>query len=319
MKVLVTGGGGYVGRALCRRLLREHDLTVVDNLRFGPGRLDRPDLEGLRLVELDLRDADALAQAVEEIAPEVVIHLAAIHYIPECEQDPELAFSTNVTGTVNLLSVCPPGCRFVFISSAAVYQPSSAPHRETDPTVVQPVDLYGLTKLHGEGYTRYFAGERKFSAAIVRLFNVVGPGETNPHLVPEIVAQIRAGRRTIELGNMTPERDFVHVEDVAEGLDALGTSLDVDPGHAEVFNLGSGKAFSVDTVVKLIAEVSGEPITFKVDPARVRAVDRPCLCADNSKLRAATGWQPARSLRDALADLWADEELPPALVERYAF
>ncbi len=318
MRVLVTGGSGYVGRALCRRLLPEHELHVLDSFRFGRERLAAAEEGGAHVHPCDLGDAAGIAACLERVAPEAIVHLAAVHYIPECEDDPKRALATNVTGTVNLLAACPPGCRVIFMSSAAVYEPSDRAHRETDATLKQPVDMYGLTKLHGESYTRYFARQRDFSAVIVRLFNVVGPGETNPHLVPEIVAQALSGTRTLSLGNTKPKRDFIHVEDVAEGLERLLTAPDVAAGGAEVVNLGTGRAHSVEELVAMLATIAGSEIAIETDPARVRAVDRPNLCADTAHLQSVLGWKPERLLIDAVRDLWETRDLPAALLERYA-
>ena len=128
---------------------------------------------------------------------------------------------TNVHGTVNLLCAAPPGTRFVFASSGAVYKPDDKPHVEDDATL-GPSDVYGYTKLHGEHYVKYFAAQRVSRAVVVRLFNVVGPGETNPHLLPEIIAQLKAGRTTLRLGNMSPKRDYIHVRDAASRLRRRG-------------------------------------------------------------------------------------------------
>src|SRR5690606_36433472 len=155
-----------------------------------------------------------IAALAQDFTPDAIIHLAAVHYIPECEQSPDLAVRTNVTGTVNTLLAAPPGCRFVYASSGAVYRPDPHPHSEAA-AAVAPTDIYGFTKLHGEQYVRYLAHRREFAAVIVRLFNVVGPGETNPHLLPEILAQLKAGRSTVRLGNLSPRRDYIHVEDAA--------------------------------------------------------------------------------------------------------
>lgn len=112
---------------------------------------------------------------------------------------------------------CPPGARFVFASSGAVYRPSETALVE-DRSVVEPVDVYGLTKANAEAYVRRLAHQRGLAAVVVRLFNVIGPGETNPHVLPEIVAQLRAGCTVLRLGNVTAKRDFIHVADAAGGV-----------------------------------------------------------------------------------------------------
>ena len=107
MRILVTGGNGYVGRELCRSLYQDHEVYVIDNLRYGSLRLNGTDLAHLQLQQIDLSDATIVRDYVKSVDPDAIIHLAAVHYIPECETNPALAVQTNVNGTVNLLDACP--------------------------------------------------------------------------------------------------------------------------------------------------------------------------------------------------------------------
>jgi UDP-glucose 4-epimerase len=194
----------------------------------------------------------------------------------------------------------------VFTSSAAVYKPLETAHNE-DASAVGPVDVYGYTKLHGEDFVRHFARDRGFNAAIVRLFNVIGPGETNPHVLPEIIRQLKAGTRKLSLGNVHPKRDYIHVADVSSGFIRIATTAVPDP--VTVVNLGSGASFSVEELVNRLGGIIGEPIKIEVDPARVRAVDRPNLLSDNGRLRELYNWQTEHPLDAALEGTWNDPAL----------
>jgi UDP-glucose 4-epimerase len=315
MKILITGGNGYVGRELCRQLFERHDVYVLDTLRYGCNRFSGQDLGRIRLFQADITDPAAVADVVSSVRPDALIHLAAIHYIPECENDPALAVRTNVLGTVNALMACPEGTRFVYASSGAVYKPDDHPHSEEN-AVVLPTDIYGLTKLHGENYVRYLAKIRQLSAVIVRLFNVVGPGETNPHLLPEIVAQLKAGRTSIRLGNLWPKRDYIHVKDAASGF-AAAVNGAVRPTETVVVNLGSSQPYSVEEVVKKLRRISGCEFSLWEDPSRVRPVDRPFLAADTSRIQQLFGWRVRYTIDDALADLWREPDLAESLTARY--
>ena len=316
MRFLVTGGNGYVGRALCRQLSGKHEVTVLDSLRYGPWRIDPQVAARLDLQTGDIRDPAFVSDLIRRVSPDVVVHLAAIHFIPECEQNPPLAISTNVDGTLNLLVNCPSGTRFVMASSGAVYLPSERAHDEED-SAIGPTDIYGMTKLHSEHYARYLAAQRDLEVVIVRLFNVVGPGETNPHVLPEIVAQLKGGCEVLSLGNTTPKRDFIHVEDAAAGFAAVSTNGDLKSGMAEVVNLGTGEQYSVDELLEMLAEIAGLDFQISQDRARLRKSDRPFLCADISRILRLFGWSPRRTLADAVRDIWAEPDIPEALFERY--
>src|SRR5215469_222671 len=304
MRILVTGGAGYVGRALTARLLRELgvELHVLDNLASGEQRLRALDLTRLTVHRVDLRDAGAVGALMRALAPSVVFHLAAVHYIPACEAAPGDAVSINVSGTVNLLHSAIERPKFVFASTAAVYGPSERPHVENSDGI-GPVDVYGLTKLQAERYLEYFHALGKIDAVIVRLFNVIGPGETNPHLVPAIIRQISRGERKVRLGNLFPKRDYIHVEDAAEGFVRLARVAD-KPAAPLVSNLGTGQMFSVREIVDRIAAAAGVQLEIEPDPARMRTNDRPLLCASTQRLQALTGWLPGTSVSDSLRATW---------------
>src|SRR5262249_52980075 len=144
-RILLSGGNGYVGRWLARMLSEEHTLCIVDSLRYGDWRFNARDRARLQLAPIDIRGSAPVAHLMAEFAPDTIIHLAALHYIPECESNPALAVSTNVAGTTNLLHWAPPGSRFVFASSGAVYKPDAMPHCELS-SEIGPTDIYGLTK-----------------------------------------------------------------------------------------------------------------------------------------------------------------------------
>src|SRR5262249_2658416 len=131
-KILVTGGNGFVGREVVRQLYDAHDVMVLDNLRSGPLRFRADEKTKYQFSQTDISDASAVRAVMSGFAPDTIIHLAAIHYIPECEQDPALAVRTNVDGTVNLLINAPERAQFVFASSGAIYGLDDKPQKETD-------------------------------------------------------------------------------------------------------------------------------------------------------------------------------------------
>lgn len=286
-KVLVTGGGGFIGSAIVDVLLGgRHEVHVVDNLSLG-----RNHWEGLQRAPqfhvADVLDLERLAQLFERIGPEMVLHLAAHHYIPFCEANPHEAYRLNVQGTLNVLELCRRHAvrRFFFASTGDVYPPSFAPHKEVD--TVCPIYTYGLTKLLGEQICAdYFKKHMTQSAALIgRIFNAAGPRETNPHLIPEVVKQIVAGKKTIEVGNLWPRRDFVDVRSMAEVI----VALTVKATGVEVVNIGSGIAQDIGEVLGTLTSVVPDRIEVISSPARQRPNDRAYLCPDVGRLTRMNG------------------------------
>jgi UDP-glucose 4-epimerase len=299
-RVLVTGGAGFIGHHLVRSLLAAGaDVLVLDDFSFGR----RSHLEGLpreqhcRLWETDIRDATAF-DAVPEFTPEVVFHLAAVHFIPYCNAHPKETLGINVLGTDRLLRALRdlPIRTLVFTSSAAVY--GFADHRLAENDELQPVDVYGRSKWLGEELVQRFSEDRPDVRTIsARLFNVYGLGETNAHLLPDLFAALRHGRE-IALGNTWPERDYVYVNDVVRALIHLAQG----PAACEVFNVSTGVGNTVLDVVQTIEALSGQPITVRHDPKRVRAQDGH-LVSSNGRILRQTGWRPAYDLKRGLYDL----------------
>ena len=313
MRIVVTGANGFVGLQTVRTLVGQgHAVLALDNLRYGSWRFRDEERSQFQISETDLRDRTATEKVISEFKPEAIIHLAAIHFIPECERLADEAVAINVQGTVNLLTACPADCRFVFASTAAVYAPNNDAHQITDP--IGPMDVYGFTKLSGEHFVTYYSGQRGFPAVVVRLFNVVGPGETNPHILPEILKQLKRGERTLKLGNTSPKRDYIYVSDVADGFIAAATQpMPAQTAGVPVVNLGSGKSYSVDELVGFVSEIIGEPIEIAVDPARVRKSDRPHLLADTTELRTYFGWSGKTDIKSALRETWRNPEMLSSL------
>ncbi len=302
--MLVTGAAGFIGSTLCHRLISAgHQVIGYDNLSRG-SRNYLP--EGVRLIEGDIRDSGRVEATVRSSRPDRVIHLAAMHYIPDCIAHPQETMDVNVEGTRRVLN----GCRgssvqsFVFASTGAVYAPTDRPCVE-DATPLQPLEVYGESKLAGERLVAAFHGETGIPAATLRLFNAIGRNETNPHVVPHIFESLRASD-VIQLGNMAPRRDYIDTRDVADAVIAVAGR-----DGLRVYNVGTGVSASVEDIVESLRRILGRPIQVVQEPSRLRPTERMLLEADIGKIRRETSWTPRIALEETLRDLVAAYGLSP--------
>jgi len=289
MKIIVTGGGGFIGSHVVDYLMSlGHAVVVVDNFFSGrdhwQGQNVRPEI-----AEADILHRESLSAIFSDHKPAAVFHLAAHHYIPFCDSNPAAAYDLNVGGTLNVLyeaSKC--GVERVFFASTAdVYAPSPRPHMEDD--AIGPFTVYGRTKLIGETICRgTIDWGWRTNLLIGRIFNAVGTRETNPHLVPEIIAQVAEGATELRLGNLFPTRDFV---DLATQARAIVDATFANQG-IETVNIGSGAAIRVGQMIDMILSEAERHIKVVVDPAKVRAAERTNLCGATNRLKKLIGYAP---------------------------
>jgi UDP-glucose 4-epimerase len=297
-RVLVTGGCGFVGSRLVRKLLeRGDDVSVVDDLGLGGPENLGDARESVEIAQIDIRDADATARAFRQLRPHHVIHLAAIHFIPACDRDPKRCVDVNVGGTQSVLEACAgvPVASIALASTAAVYAPADTAHHEG--SALGPTDIYGLSKLFSEQLGELFSRRTGIPTGVARLFNVFGPGETNPHLIPAVIVQSGEGAQ-LRLGNLTTKRDYVFVDDVAEALAALPAAA--ERAGSITCNIGTGTERDGQQIVAAIGELMGRPLEIAVDPGRMRASDRPHLLSDSSRAAELLGWHSTTDLAAGL-------------------
>lgn len=301
--ILVTGAGGFIGAILVNALVRQGcEVVAVDRDQHSLERISR-DLRGdlLRLVCTDISDSADIVEVAKQPGIAAIVHLAAMHIIPHCEAEPRSTVDVNIGGLCNVLAAADQAqLDFVlFASTADVYAPAPRPLAEDDPTSAWSV--YGASKLLGERLVAQWAAQRASrQATSVRIFNVYGPGDGNPHVIPDLIEGLRRGG-TISAGNVEAKRDFIHVEDVA----ALLCRILETPAPPATINAGTGVATSVAEILDTLQAIIGRPLPWRCDPAKLRTSDRMHLQADTARMHALFPGLAPRSLHTGLRDLLA--------------
>ena len=316
MKVLVTGGAGYIGSVLVDRLITEgHQVNVIDDLSNGFVENIHRDAV---FIEGSILDNNNLNEALDGV--EAVFHLAAKIRVEEGESKPDLYKNVNVAGTLNLLKVCKEKGikKFVFASTAAVYgDPEDYP--VTEKSKESPVNVYGQTKLEIDKYLAKNAASLEISTISFRFFNVGGAlkksdhkwlrikHEGATHLIPSILHSSEAKPLLINgndwpTSDGTPVRDFVHVTDLVNALVKSLAHLD-KPGNT-IINIGTATGSTVLEVVAAAESALGRKINYKF--AERRAGDSFALVTSNQAAKEILGWVPIKSLSDILKDANAE-------------
>jgi UDP-glucose 4-epimerase len=306
-RVLVTGGAGFIGRALVSICLANGcQVGIYDNLAVGSLANLAPFRKDVTFVQGDICDETMLHRTFETLRPQRVFHLAALHFIPYCNAHPQEVLDVNVAGTFAVTSACTRHSvrTLVFASSGALYASETHPLNEAR-DLPAPVDVYGLSKLLGEQICSYAAATAGLQCRVARLFNTYGPHETNAHVVPDILEQLHRGD-VLELGNIEPKRDYVFVQDTAAALYALSQ---IEITGTDTFNVGTGQEYSVRELIEAIAQITGRHLVVQPSSARMRRVDKMHQIADIRKLREHTGFATQFSLLQGLTQLLASEGL----------
>lgn len=323
--ILITGGAGYIGSHTVLKLLAQgHQVTVYDNLHNSQvkaiERLETLSGKTVEFVQGDIRDRAALRTVLARTRFEAVIHFAGLKAVGESQANPLLYYDNNVNGSVILLEeMARAGVqKLVFSSSATVYgDPGYAQYREDTP--VNPINVYGRTKLMVEDILRdLHQSDPQWQIALLRYFNPVGahpsgligedPAGIPNNLMP-FIAQVAVGKRPqlAIFGNdyPTPDgtglRDFIHVEDLAEGH--LAALLALSSEHPLItVNLGTGRPYSVLEMVRAFEKASGKPVPY--DMVSRRAGDLAEYYADPSFAKHILGWEAKRGIDEMCADTW---------------
>jgi GDP-4-dehydro-6-deoxy-D-mannose reductase len=295
MRALITGGLGFVGRHLSEHLRAQGDEVMVLD-RTGPN-------------PVDITDGKAIGAAIAAAAPDAVYHLAGWADVGASWADPVGAFHANAEGSLHLLQACIAAKvdRVLAVASADVYgivTEADLPLTEASP--VRPTSPYAASKVAADALAQQAFLGHGLGVVRVRPFNHLGPGQSEHFVAPAIAARIaraeRDGVDTVPVGNLSARRDLTDVRDVVRAYRLL-----IEHGRpGEVYNVCTGKDLAIQTLADLLVGMARRPVELVPDPSLLRPVDLPVLRGDASKLRGETGWEPAHTIEQTLADLLDD-------------
>lgn len=287
--ILITGAGGFVGKYLTDLWASSQDKLVF--------------------LDVDLRETEALSRFVQKTAPDQVYHLAAQPFVPLAIDNPWETYDINVGGTLTLLESLhrtKKECKFLYVSSADVYGLQSQKDLPFSESLIpQPLNPYSGSKLAAESYCRQYNNYSQYiDTVIARPFNHIGVGQRKEFVVPNFCHQIKtavlSGKREIQVGDLSPTRDFTNVKDIVAAYQLLmskGT-----PG--EIYNICSGIEISIKELIQTLIKISGKELVCVTDPERVRTSETSRLIGNNAKMKA-LGWKLKYSSEETLLEIYS--------------
>ena len=310
MRVLITGITGFAGSHLAEYVLANHPQAEIFGILRWRSRTENIESiqQRINLSECDLRDATSVKQLLGRARPDKIFHLAAQSFVPSSWNAPAESLTTNILGQLNIFEAVrelgiDPWIQIACSSEEyGLVHESELPIKETNP--LRPLSPYAVSKV-GQDYLgyQYF---KSFGLKVVRTrgFNHDGPRRGDVFVSSNFAKQlveVERGKKPplIQVGNLDARRDFSDVRDIVRGY---WLSLErCEPG--EVYNICSGKAYSIQEVLNLLLKISGREVRIETDPARLRPSDVPVLVGDSGKFKAATGWSPQIPYEKTLADM----------------
>jgi nucleoside-diphosphate-sugar epimerase len=306
MRILVTGATGFVGSRLLERLAEIGGHDIYSMQRYVTGRYVLGADHGVKVVFCDLRDQFAVKCAIRDVQPEVVFHLAAISPVSYSYDHPNEVLDTNLTGTVNLAEAClrevPHFKHFLFASTSETFGNGPVPKREDTPQA--PNSPYSVAKHAAEKYVLYMWDAYKFPVTVLRPFNTYGRRDNTHFLVERMLVQMLQGN-TVKLGDPTPERDLLYIDDHVDSY--LTCFAKPQASIGQVFNFSTGEKLTVQALADKMRAIAGFRGQILWDTIPKRPLDIQVLYGDSAKAKSVLGWEAKVSLDDGLrrtADFW---------------
>ena len=299
MRILVTGGAGFIGSHLVEKLLAaDHEVSILDDFNdFYDPQIKRANIscvaKDIRIHELDLRNGVAVCELFQRERPEAVMHLAARAGVRPSIQAPELYYETNVRGTLHLLEAARAIDleRFIFASSSSVYGISQVVPFSEDQHLTQTISPYAATKIGGEFLCSTYSHLYKMRIVALRFFTVYGARQRPDLAIRQFTKRIHQGQPINQFGNGTTRRDYTYIDDIIQGVMA---SLTYDKAMFDIFNLGESQTIELRELIAAIEQTLGRKAQINQLPEQPG--DVPLTCADISKARRLLGYNPTTQL-----------------------
>jgi len=303
MRILVTGGAGFIGSHLVEKLLSlGHDVAILDDFNdFYDPQIKRQNIatvaKDVAIHHLDLRDSGAVRNLFHREKFEAIAHLAARAGVRPSIQNPQLYYDTNVGGTLHLLDAArvTEVERFIFASSSSVYGNSKTVPFSEDRQLIQTLSPYGATKIAGESLCSTYSHLYGMRVVALRYFTVYGPRQRPDLAIHQFTRRIHAGKPIDQFGDGTTRRDYTYIDDIIQGTMA---ALKYDGPMFDIFNLGENETIQLRDLIAAIENALGEKA--KINRLPEQPGDMPVTYADISKARKLLGYNPSTRLSDGL-------------------
>lgn len=300
-KVLIFGAGGFVGPYLAREFMDANYQVYGSDINDG-GNLP----SDVEYHKADLLNASEVDTLIKTINPNIIVNLAAISSVGLSWKIPQTTIQVNVIGSLNILESAKdlnPMPKVLFIGSSEEYDISNKPIDENTP--LNANNPYGISKVTQERFANMYKAQYGMQIYCARPFNHTGVGQKETFVLASFCKQAaeieKSGKPgVIKVGNLSARRDFGHVKDLMRAYRMIVESDDCNV----VYNVGTGKAYSLRKMLDYIVSLSSQPITIEVDPERFRPIDNPYICCNNAKIKSELGWVPQYNVFDALKEMF---------------
>jgi len=306
MKIIVTGGAGFIGSHVVQTLLMQgHEVCILDDFNdFYDPAIKRANVAAfhfsVEIDEIDLRNGEAVLQVMKRFHPEAVIHLAARAGVRPSILDPKLYIDTNITGTFHVLEAARlTGCRkVIFASSSSVYGLSkTVPFREDLP-ILQTLSPYAATKIAGEQLCGNYVNLHAMRIVCLRFFTVYGPGQRPDLAIHSFTDAIEHSRPIKQFGDGTTRRDYTYIDDIVQGVLGALSFVEGDDALFEIFNLGENETTTLAKMISSIEKALGKKAIIEKLPEQKG--DMPLTAADITKARTLLGYAPKTPIREGI-------------------